>query len=100
MILLVKIQNFLNRAFADYIVAVEPPREWWIDYRDVGMRLEGYKVPVTYKYAGRKERTFSIDNEHLRLITPEMAIDDAQKFYEKTMKKIELRKQQENENTK
>ena len=98
--LAVKIQDFLNRVFSDYIVAVEPPHEWWNYYYDVGMRLEGYKVPVTYKYAGRKERTFSIDNEHLRLITPEMAIDDAQKFYEKTLKKIESRKQQENENTK
>jgi len=91
MILSVKIQNFLNRVFSDYIVAVEPPREWWVDYYDVGMRLEGYIVPVTYKYSGKTQRTFIIDNDHLRLISPEMAICGAQKFYNKALKEIEKR---------
>ena len=90
------IRNFIKREFHDEIVAIEEPREWWVEYRDVGKRLEGYVIPVTYKYRGKQNLYSIIDNDHWHLISQERALKKAQKFYAQVQKKI----QAHNENTK
>ena len=90
------IRNFIKRTFHDEIIAIEEPREWWVEYKDVGRRLEGYIIPVTYKYRGNQNTYSIIDNDHLHIITKERALREAQKFYAKVQKKIASR----NENTK
>ena len=91
-----KINNFIKRTFHDEIVAVEPPREWWMEYRDVGRRLEAYVVSVVYKYRGAQTAYFSVDNDHFLLVTPQKALKNANDFYLRTLQQIKNR----NENTK
>ena len=91
-----KVHNFIERTFNDKIISVSPPVEWWCTYKDVGTRLEAYSVPVVYKYSGRQNVLFMIDNDHFRLITPACALKNAQRFYASTLRKL----QQQNENTK
>ena len=91
-----KIKNFYERTFRDEIVTVEPPREWWIEYRDIGRRLEGYIVPVVYKYRGKRNLCATIDNDHLNFISKEKALQNAMTFYNNAIKKIKAR----NENSK
>ena len=88
MILSVKVQECLNRVFCDYPIKVEEPKEWWAEYKEIGPQHEGYDVMVTYKYSGRQKRSFIIDNGHLFLITPEMALKRAWKFYNRMTNKI------------
>ena len=90
------VTDFLNKTFHDEIVDVKPPREWWEDYHDVGPRQEGYIVRVVYKYKGMKDIKFSIDNEHLKLVSAIRAARRARRFYADACKKIKQR----NENTK
>ena len=91
-----KFKLFITKTFHDEIIAVAEPREWWIEYRDIGKRLEGYIVTVTYKYRGKRNLYSVIDNDHFHLISPERALKDAKAFYSKTLQKIKTR----NENTK
>ena len=91
-----KINNFIKRTFHDEIIAVEPPREFWMEYKDIGPRLEGYITTVTYKYRGKQNLVSTIDNDHFQLISPEKALKNAMNFYEKVTKKIK----NSNENTK
>ncbi len=91
-----RFNNFIERTFHDEIVAVEPPRECWMEYRDVGRRLEAYIVPITYKYRGVRNAYFDIDNDHFLLVTPEKALKNANSFYLKILQQIKKR----NENTK
>lgn len=89
----VKIQNLLNRLFRDEAVAVSEPREWIIQYKDVGTRLEGYIVDVTYKYAGKQSKYFNIDNDHFLLVSKSDAFNAASRFCSMIREKI---KQNEN----
>ena len=90
------IKNFMKRTFHDEIIAVEEPREFVVKYKDIGDRLEGYIIPVTYKYRGKQNMYSMIDNDHWHLISKECALKRANKFYQQTLKKIQSR----NENTK
>ena len=83
-----KITYFINRTFRDEIIAVEPPREMWVEYKDVGRRLEGYVVPVTYKYRGKQTIYSCIDNDHLCLVSPQRALKFATDFYNNARQKI------------
>ena len=84
------IRNFLKRTFHDEIIAIEEPREFVVKYKDIGERLEGYIIPVTYKYRGKQNMYSMIDNDHWHLISKERALRDAQTFYQQTLKKIQL----------
>ena len=96
MTLIQKIKDFYEKTFHDEIVAIEEPREWWLEYRDIGRRLEGYIVPVTYKYRGKRNMCAWIDNDHMNLISKEKALQNATTFYNNVINKIKMR----NENTK
>ena len=84
-----KIKYFIDRIFNDEIIAIKPPVEWLQAYRDVGVRVEGYAVFVTYKYKGNDKILFPIDNDHLKLISAKRAAKRAQEFYEKIVRKLE-----------
>ena len=84
-----RIVYFFKKTFHDEIIAIKPPVEWLQAYRDVGVRVEGYAVFVTYKYRGNDKILFSIDNDHLQLISAQRAAKRAQEFYEKMVKKLE-----------
>ena len=86
------ISNFVNRMFNDEVIDVQPPREWWVEYKDVGKRLEGYIVSVTYKYRGWCDTYSIIDNDHFQLISPKQALKNATRFYNKTRQKISAAK--------
>lgn len=83
-----KINNFIEHTFHDEIIAVEPPREFWMEYKDVGRRLEGYITTVTYKYRGKQDVVSTIDNEHFQLISPERALKNANDFYLRATRKM------------
>lgn len=96
-----RLRDFIDKTFRDEIVDIEPPKEWWFEYRDVGKRLEGYIIPVTYKYRGRCYMYSSIDNDHFGLVTPQRALKEAERFYNKTQQKLlQKRSRAINENTK
>lgn len=84
-----KIERLLNIAFRDEVVAISGPHEWWWEYRDVGKRLEGYLVVVKYKYAGEKKYHFTIDNDHLQLVSANDALKNAKDFYSRVCAKIQ-----------
>jgi len=86
-----KINLFFKKMFCDEILFVNPPREWWITYKDVGRVHEGYIVSAVYKYRGATDIYFDIDNGHLQLISPERAFKNAHKFYMQACKKIQSR---------
>lgn len=83
-----KIHNFIERNFNDQIISVGSPIEWWCAYKDVGTRLEAYAVPVVYKYHGRQNVLFMIDNDHFCLIPPKYALKNAQRFQMRTTRKM------------
>ena len=83
------IKYFFIRTFHDEIIAVYPPEEYIVTYRDVGTRLEGYTVRVEYKYRGIDNRLFPIDNDHFQIVSPQRALKYAQDFYMKARDKIE-----------
>lgn len=96
-----KIEYFINRLFRDEIIRIRKPKKWIIKYKDIGTRLEGYIVDVTYKYAGKQQHIFHIDNDHLKLISQSEALNTAQNFYLKVREEIKQRQlKQKNENTK
>ena len=84
-----KIKYFIDRTFHDEIIAIKPPVEWLQAYRDIGVRVEGYAVFVTYKYKGNDKILFPIDNEHLQLVSAKRAAKRAQEFYGKIVRKLE-----------
>ena len=86
-----KINNFIERAFNDKIIAVQPIEELWITYRDIGTRLEAYYVSVTYKYRGNRKVYFSIDNDHWQIVTAANALKNAQDYYQKIRNRINTR---------
>ena len=88
------LRNFIDRTFHDEIIAIEEPREWWVEYMDKGRRLEGYIIPVTYKYRGKQDAYSVIDNDHFGLITQERALKKAQRFYSRTIQKLNAKKQE------
>ena len=85
------IRDFINKTFRDEMTGVEQPREWWIKYKDVGERLEGYIVTVHYKYRGQKDRCFDIDNDHFQIVSKIEANNNAWDFYFRTLDEIEKR---------
>lgn len=87
-----KIKDLYNKTFNDEIIDIKPPREFWCDYRDIGRRLEGYKLKVQYKYKGWSDVFFSIDNDHLQLISKEKALKTAINFYEKVITNLQQSK--------
>ena len=85
-----KKSNFLaefKRLFDWSVVCVAKPKPVYKEYADVGSVLLGYKVTVTYKHHGKKERFFACDECKLGLVSKERALDRANKFYEKTLVK-------------
>ncbi len=60
-----KITHFINCTFRDKIVSIEPPREWWVVDTGQRPRLDGYIVPVTYKYRGDVDICVSVDYSYL-----------------------------------
>lgn len=90
------IKDFMNKTFHDEVVAVAPPREFYYTYRDIGIRLESFVVTVTYKYRGRVNYFFCIDNDHLKLVSVEKAFCAARDYYLSKLQKIKSN----NENTK
>ena len=91
------IRDYLKKTFHDEIIDIEEPREWWVEYKDVGRRLEGYVIPAIYKYRGKQNIYSTIDNDHFFIITKEHAFKSAWKFFNETKKKIAARN---NENIK
>ena len=96
-----QISNFINKTFRDEIIDIKPPREWWVEYKDVGKQLEGYIISVIYKYRGERKAYACIDNGFLGIISPDEALHHATVFYDNIRKKIALRRAtQQNENIK
>ena len=91
-----KIIDIINIVFHDELIDINPPIERWMEYRDIGRRLEAYVVRATYKYRGNIDYTFSIDNDHFMLVTPQRALQNANNFYLQALQQIKNR----NENTK
>ena len=87
-----KVKDLYKKTFDDEIIGIKPPREYWCDYRDVGHRLEGYKIAVTYKYKGLLDVFFIVDNDHFRLVSKEKALKNAMNFYEKTLTNLQQQK--------
>ncbi|MBQ7409175.1 MAG: hypothetical protein IJV03_01280 [Alphaproteobacteria bacterium] len=87
-----KIEYFINRLFRDEITHIEKPKKWVAKYKDIGKRLEGYIVNVTYKYAGKQKKFFHIDYDHLQLISKADAFKAAQNFYLSACAEIKQRK--------
>lgn len=89
------LKYLIDRTFNDQVIAVEPPREWWIEYPGVGRVHEGYIVTVRYRYKGSRNYYFVLCGRN-RLIPESWTHRNAQKFYETTLGNIRSR----NENTK
>ena len=84
------LKDFITRTFHDEILSADAPCEYKITYNDIGTRLEAYVVDVTYKYAGKRQYFFAIDNDHLQLISPARALKNANDFYARCLKKVKL----------
>ena len=96
-----KIEYFINILFRDEAIRISKPKKWIVKYKDVGRRLEGYIVDVTYRYAGKQQKIFNIDNDHLELVSQSEAFNAAQNFYLKVREEIKQRQsKQKNENIK
>ena len=87
-----KVKDLYKKTFDNEIQKIEVPREYWCDYRDIGRRLEGYKVLVKYRYKGWVDLFFIIDNDHFNLVSKEKALKNAMNFYEKTLFQINRQK--------
>ena len=87
-----KLEYAMNRLFRDEITHIESPKKWVAKYKDIGKRLEGYIVNVTYKYAGKQKKFFDIDYGWLRLVSKEEAAKAAQNFYLMGCEEIKQRK--------
>ena len=83
-----KIKYFIDRTFHDEIIAAKPPVEWLQVYRDVGVRVEGYVVPVVRKYSGKENILFPIDYGMFGLVSAKSAAKNAADFYEKIVQKL------------
>lgn len=82
------IENFIEHTFNDKIVDVRPIKEMRVSYHDIGERLEGYVVPVTYKYRGNRNVYFTIDNDHFKMISAEKALQNAKDYHLKASRKM------------
>ncbi|MBQ8294205.1 MAG: hypothetical protein IJX89_02360 [Alphaproteobacteria bacterium] len=69
-------------------VSVSYPSPKYMDYSDKGHVLLGYQVRVRYRHHGMREYLFTYDEEKLGMVSQERALNNAIKFYEKTMQKI------------
>lgn len=87
------ITTLINRVFHDEIIDVVEPREWWMKYNDIGKRLEGYIVTVTYKYRGRRDYYCDIDYGMLRLISKDQALKNAKGLYKCAVERMRLDKE-------
>ena len=70
-------------------VSVTEPRPEYYEYADIGKQMIGFQVTVEYKYHGKRQYSFSIDNEKLGFATEQWAKKRADKFYNKMKKQIE-----------
>ena len=82
------IEDFMKRNFNDEIIDVQPIAEMRIKYRDIGERLEGYVVPVTYKNRGQSKEYFTIDNDHWKIVSAEKAFQNAKDYHLKSSRKM------------
>lgn len=87
-----KVKDLYNKTFNDEIQKIEPPHEYWCNYRDIGRRLEGYKIAIKYKYKGWSDMFFVIDNDHFKLVSKEKALKNATDFYEKALVNLQRQK--------
>ena len=87
-----KIKQKWDMLFHDKIIDIEEPREWHIEYRDIGKRLEGYIVPVTYKYRGKCNKYFIIDYDHFQLISKQRAQNNANLYYQRVREELDRNK--------
>lgn len=87
-----RLKNLIAKTFCDEIIDIKKPQEWWVEYRDIGKRMEGYIINVTYKYKGNRNLYSFIDADHFRLVTAKKAKKAAWDFYDEVCKKINAQK--------
>lgn len=86
-----KLTYFIDRTFHNEIISIKPPVEWLEVYRDIGVRVEGYAVPIVRKYSGEEKILFPIDYGMFGFISAEQAAQNAKYFYDKVVQKLEKR---------
>ena len=75
------IKQVIDNIFNNPPVSVDAPREYKMHYSDVGTRVEAYIVRVKYKNGKSRDFTFSIDNDHWKIVSAEKAYNRALRFY-------------------
>lgn len=83
----------LKRVFDYTPVGVSAPMPKFMDYRDAGRVLLGYEVVVNYARHAPRAYLFPSDEEKLGLVSQAKALQNARRFYARTILKIKQSKE-------
>lgn len=83
----------LKRVFDYTPVGVSVPKPKFMDYKDVGHVLLGYEVIVKYARHAPRAYLFASDEEKLGLVSQAKALQNARRFYARTILKIKQSKE-------